>query len=271
MPIVTLTSDFGWKDYYLPMIKGAILCRNEQIQIVDITHDIPSYDIVQAAFIFKNCWKSFPAGTIHLISVNDYPENKEQSFVAIAYQKHFFIGPNNGVFSLIFDKIPSSAYQLENKPQKRFPLAEVYANAVGHLAAGRPVHEIGFPAKDFFQRITFTPVQSHSQIRGAVIHVDQFENVILNISKTVFEQVGQGRDFSLYFKRHDPINVLSERYQDVEVGEILCLFNSASLLEIAVNMGKASSLFGLKVEDTVQIDFRTKEVEVGQEEVKGRG
>ena len=265
MPIVTLTSDFGWKDYYLPMIKGAILCRNERIQMVDIAHDIPNYDIVQAAFIFKNCWRSFPAGTIHLISVNDYPENKEQGFVAIAYEKHFFIGPDNGVFSLIFGGTPKSIFQLENKPKARFPLAEVYATAVGHLAAGRPIHEIGFPVKDLFQRITFTPVQSHSQIRGSVIHVDQFENVILNINKTVFEQVGQGRDFSLYFKRHDPINCLSEHYQDVEVGEILCLFNSADLLEIAVNMGKASSLFGLKVEDTVQIDFRTKEVEIKSE------
>lgn len=258
MPIVTLTSDFGWKDYYLPTIKGAILCKNEQIQIVDIAHDIANYDIVQAAFIFKNCWQSFPTGTIHLISVNDYPEDKDQGFVAIAHEKHFFIGPDNGVFSLIFGETPKVVYQLKNKPEAHFQLAEVYANAVGHLAAGKPIKEIGAPAKDLFQRITFTPVQSHSQIRGSVIHVDQFENVILNISKAVFEQVGQGRDFSLFFKRHDPITKLSEQYQDVEVGEILCLFNSANMLEIAVNMGKASSLFGLKVEDTVQIDFRTK-------------
>lgn len=257
MPIVTLTSDFGWKDYYLPMIKGAILCKHPQTNIVDISHDIPNYDIVQAAFIFKNCWQSFPAGTIHLISVNDYPEDTTKGFVAIAHEKHFFIGPDNGVFSLIFGKKPDAIYQLGIAPDARFPMAEVYANAVGHLASGKPVQEIGFAVKDLVQRITFTPVQGHSQIRGSVIHVDQFENVILNISKEVFEQVGQGRDFSLFFKRHDPITVLSQYYQDVEVGEILCLFNSAHLLEIAVNMGKASSLFGLKVEDNVQIDFRT--------------
>ncbi|NET32217.1 MAG: SAM-dependent chlorinase/fluorinase [Cyanothece sp. SIO1E1] len=258
MPIVTLTSDFGWKDYYLPMIKGTILCKNELIQIVDIAHDIPNYDIVQAAFIFKNCWQSFPKGTIHLISVNDYPEEKDKGFVAIAHEGHFFIGPDNGVFSLIFGAIPQSIFQLDPKPEARFPLAEVYATAIGHLAGGKAIQEIGSPASDLVQRITFTPVQSHSQIRGSVIHVDQFENVILNITKAVFEQVGQGREFSLFFKRHDPITALSQQYQDVEVGEILCLFNSADLLEIAVNMGKASSLFGLKVEDTVQIDFRTK-------------
>ncbi|MEZ5039882.1 MAG: SAM-dependent chlorinase/fluorinase [Saprospiraceae bacterium] len=257
MSIVTLTSDFGWKDYYLPMIKGAILCKSDKINLVDIVHDIPNYDIVQAAFIFKNCWKSFPPGTIHLISVNDYPEDTSSGFVVIAHEKHYFIGPDNGVFSLIFEEEPFAIYQLEPEPKTSFPLAAIYARAVGHIAAGKPIHEIGLPIKRLVQRITFSPVQSHSQIRGAVIHVDHYENVILNISREIFDQIGQGRDFALYFKRHDPITQLSEQYQDVEVGEVLCLFNAANLLEIAINMGKASSMLGLHMEDTVQIDFRT--------------
>ena len=80
--------------------------------------------------------------------------------------------------------------------------------------------------------------------------------MIVNIRRELFEQVGQNREFALYFKRHDPITQLSLHYNDVPIGETLCLFNSADYLEIAINMGKAGSLLGLKMEDTIQIDFK---------------
>ena len=246
MSVVTLTSDFGWKDYYLPMIKGAILCKNQALNIIDISHDIPNYDIVQAAFIFKNCWRSFPPGTIHLISVNDYPEDTSKGFVAIAHEKHFFIGPDNGVFSLIFGEEPFAFYQLEEVTTGAFPLAEIYAKAIGHIASGQPIQDIGKPLKRLVQRITFTPVQSHSQIRGSVIHVDHYENVILNISREIFEQIGQGREFALYFKRHDPIVKLSEQYQDVEVGEILCRFQFGGFVRDCCKHGKGRKLIRIE-------------------------
>ena len=88
-----------------------------------------------------------------------------------------------------------------------------------------------------------------------MIYIDNYENAIVNIDRTLFEKVGRNRPFSLYFKRNDPITRLSEDYSDVPVGETLCLFNPSAYLVIAINMGKASSMLGLKVEDTVQIDF----------------
>ena len=106
------------------------------------------------------------------------------------------------------------------------------------------------------QRITFQPVISPNRIRGAVIYIDQYENVISNISRELFERIGKNREFELYFKRHDPILKLSRNYFDVAVGETLCLINSAEYLELAINMGKASSMLGLKLEDTIQIDFK---------------
>ena len=90
------------------------------------------------------------------------------------------------------------------------------------------------------------------------MYIDQFDNVILNITRTLFDEVGRGRSFELFFKRHDPITVLSTDFHDVAVGGTLCRFNSAHLLEIAINMGKAASLLGLRVEDTVQIDFSNR-------------
>ena len=256
MPIVTLTTDFGWQDHYLAMIKGAMLCEHPQLNIVDITHGIQNYDIVQAAFLFRNAWPSFPKGSIHLISVNDYYAAQKR-FLATSYQDQYFIAPDNGLFSLIFDELPRLIYELEYNENASFPLREVYASAVGHLAHGRPLLEIGLPAQDVQQRITLQPVISNSQIRGSIIYIDGYENAITNVPKSLFDKVGEQRKFSLFFKRHAPIRRLCHDYHDVPVGDPLCLFNSAGYLEIAINMGRASSLLGLKVDDNIQIDFHS--------------
>lgn len=253
--IVTFTSDFGLQDYYVAVIKGAILCRNHQIKLIDITHNIKNYDIVQAAFIFSNAWRNFPAGTVHLLSINDF-DSEQRRFIAIRQEGHYFIGPDNGVFWLVLGKMPEEAYELPF--QQGSQLKDIYAEAVAHIFSKKPFAKIGKPLPEILQRIALQPVIGQSQIRGSVIHIDNYDNVILNISQQLFEKVGQGRAFSLYFKRHEPIKKLSEHYYDVPVGEILCRFNSASNLEIAINMGSASSLLGLNVEDVVQIDFHNE-------------
>ncbi|MCB0547027.1 MAG: SAM-dependent chlorinase/fluorinase [Phaeodactylibacter sp.] len=256
MPIVTLTTDFGWQDYYLAMIKGAMLCEHPQLNIVDITHSVKNYDIVQAAFLFKNTWRSFPEGTIHLISVNDYYGPRKR-YLATTLEGHFFIAPDNGVFSLIFEQMPPHFYELDYDEESPFPLQNIYAQAVGYLAHGRPLIEIGLPAQDIEHRITLQPVIGHSQIRGSIIYVDNYDNAISNITRELFEKVGGGRSFKLSFKRHPPLRRLSRYYHDLPVGEPLCLFNSLGYLEIAVNMGRACTLFGLKEEETIQIDFHS--------------
>lgn len=254
MSIVTLTTDFGSTDYYVGILKGAMLCENPTINIVDISHNIKNYDIVQASYVVKNTYQSFPQGTIHVVSINNF-YSKNKRFIVIRQEQDYFIGPDNGVFSLIFETPPQQVYELAYKEVGTFPLKDVYAKAVGHIANELPFHEIGKPINKIVQRITLQPVISKSQIRGSIIHVDNYENAIINISKDLFNRVRQKRDFSLYFKRYNPITQLSEQYYDVPVGEVLCLFNSADYLEIAVNLGRAASLLGLKIDDTVQIDF----------------
>ncbi len=254
MTIVTLTSDFGNQDYYTAILKGAMLQRNKSLQFVDITHNIKNYDIVQAAFIFRNVWQSFPEGTIHVLSVNDF-DSENRAFLAIKHAGHFFIGPDNGVFWLVFEKMPDEVYQLPTSAWSNFPLKDIYSTAVWHITTQKHFAKIGVRREEIVQRIALQPVTGSSQIRGSVIHIDNFENVIVNISRELFEKIGAGRPFSLYFKRHDPITRLSEHYFDVPVGEVLCLFNSADCLEIAINMGCAATLLGLQVEDVVQIDF----------------
>jgi S-adenosyl-L-methionine hydrolase (adenosine-forming) len=258
MQIVTLTTDFGLQDYYIPSLKGTMLTRHRALNIIDISHQIKHHDIVQAAFVLKNAWTAFPEGTIHVLSVNNLGGERGR-FLVFKYEKHIFVGPDNGIFTLVFPNLLAFKQPLEIIEIPFIGLnfeyiREAIANAVYHLASNLPLENLGNPAKDILQRITFQPVIAPSQIRGAVVYVDHYDNVVSNITRDLFNKVGRGRPFQLFFKRHDPVLSLSAHYNDVAIGETLCLFNS-DYLEVAINMGRAAELFGLKIEDTIQIDF----------------
>lgn len=144
---------------------------------------------------------------------------------------HFFLAPDNGVLSLIFENLAATELRmLDFLLESPMPLRDVFADAVGHLALGLDFEKIGSPVENFAQRIHFQPVTTPNLIRGAVMHIDFFENVVVNISRETFEKVANGRAFSLHFRRNDPITRLSKNYADAPVGEPLCHFNSAGLL-----------------------------------------
>lgn len=254
MPLVTLTIDTGLHNYYNALIKGALYGVCPDVHIVDLATNIDNYNIVQAAYVLRHAWKSFPAGTIHLIGVNDLA-GPDQHFLLLLQNNHYFIAPNNGIFSLLFDNIAEQVYELPWPENSSFPIKDIFAQAVAKIASPLPLEQIGTPTKSMVQRITFQPVVTAQQIRGTVIFIDRYDNAVVNITRELFEHTGRGRPFTLQFKRHDPIRALSQNYYDVPVGEVLCLFNSAGYLEVAINLGRAASLLGIRLEDTVQLDF----------------
>ncbi|NJC27715.1 SAM hydrolase/SAM-dependent halogenase family protein [Neolewinella antarctica] len=253
-PIVTLTTDFGQGDFHLPRLKAHLLGSGRAIQLVDLTHDIPPYDIVRASFIFKRVWQHYPAGTIHVVSVNDFYQPKSR-FLAILHERQYFIGPDNGIFSLIFGKLPEETYVLDGLKSST-SLPEIYARAVAHVAADKPFYEVGLPTTKFTERLTFQPVIGPDYIRGTVSFVDRYDNVTTNVTRGRFEEIGRGRPFQLLIKRMKPLDQLSVRYHDVPQGEALCRFNSDGYLEVAINMGRAASLLSIQEEDMVQVEFR---------------
>jgi len=261
MNVVTLTTDFGWKDYYVGVIKGSILSNDTPVLFTDISHDIENHNIVQASYILKNAYKSFPKGTIHLISVNNFYQSRPR-YLVIQHDGHYFIGPDNGVFSLIFKKRPKEIYELfHGVSGEVFGVKEVFCKVVGHILTQKPLDEIGEKTDTFLERLSLQPITTNDQIRGAVIHIDNYKNVILNIDVNLFNRIRQKRPFELYFKRYDPITRLSKNYADVPIGEVLCLFNSTGFLELAVNMGQAATLFGLELDEAIQIDFISPTIE----------
>lgn len=258
MPIITLTTDLGIKDYYLASLKGSILSKIPEAQIVDITHQVPSFDIVQAGFILRNSFHYFPAGTIHIVSV-DAGYTKYPEFVALSCEGHYFIGADNGLFSLISDRQPDELVNLDKvnweKGYRNFPAADLFVQAAVLLAKGAKLAQLGKKMDDIERPGTLQPVVQGNMIKGTVVYNDSFKNAIINISRTLFDSVGKGRPFELQFRRHI-ITKLQEHYFQAEEGEIICLFDAAGLLEIAINKGKAADLLGLKTGETVLLEFK---------------
>jgi hypothetical protein len=257
MAIITLTTDLGDKDIYQAALKGSILKLLPSVNIVDITNSVAAYNIQQAAFILKNSFYYFPDATVHLIGI-DTVFNSETKYLAVKYKKHFFVGADNGIFSLMFDKEPEEMVEINIMQDLKFlhfPLADIFVKAACHLARGGQLTEIGIPVTGIEQKMNLQPVVEKNLIKGAVIYIDSFQNVITNITKDFFNTIQQGRRFKLSFKRNETIDHLSWYYNEVPEGEKLCLFGISDHLEIAINKGNASGLLGLGLGDSVIIDF----------------
>ena len=258
MAIITLTTDLGDKDIYQAALKGSILKLLPTVNIVDITNSVAAYNIQQAAFILKNSYHYFPDNTVHLIGI-DTVYNEDTRYLAIKYKNHFFVGADNGIFSLMFDQEPDEIVELNIMQDLKFlhfPLADIFVKAACHLADGGKLSKIGVPVPDVEKKMNLQPVIEKNLIKGVVIYIDSFQNVITNITKDFFNNVQQGRNFLLSFKRNETINHLSWHYNEVPEGEKLCLFGISDHLEIAINKGNASGLLGLNLGDSVIIDFQ---------------
>lgn len=259
MAIITLTTDLGYKDFYQAALKGSILSQLPNANIVDISHGISAFNIPQAAFVLKNAFHYFPKNTVHLIGI-DSVFNEKSRYLALKYKDHFFVGSDNGIFSLLFDEDPFEIVELnimQDLKYLHFPLSDIFTKAATHLAKGGKLKDIGIPVLAVEQKITIQPVIERDVIRGSVIYIDSFQNVITNVTKDIFTQVQNTRDFTLFFRRSESITQLSWHYNEVPEGEKLCLFGISNHLEIAINKGNASGLLGLHIGDIIRIEFKS--------------
>jgi S-adenosylmethionine hydrolase len=259
MAIITLTTDLGSKDFYQAALKGSILSISPNANIVDITHEVPSFNISNAAFVLKNAYPYFPKGTVHLIGI-DSVFSEVTKYVALKHNDHYFVGADNGIFSLLFDGPPDELVELnimQDLKYLHFPLVDIFVKAAIHLSKGARLKDIGIPLDKLEERMLLHPVIEHDMIRGSVIYIDTFCNVITNITKDLFSKVQRNRDFTLHFRKSESISQLSWHYNEVPEGEKLCLFGISNHLEIAINKGRASGLLGLHLGDIVRIEFHS--------------
>lgn len=269
MPIITLTTDFGLKDFYAAAVKGMLLKNCPAATIVDITHEIPVFNYGEAAFIVKNVWEDFPPGTIHIISVNSLKKNNEAHVIVLS-KGHYFIGTDNGMFTLILEEQPEAIIEIESSETITFPAKDVFAKAACRIAAGEDISAIGKKKDSLVTKVARQAYADANAIKGEVVYLDRYENAVTNIKREQFEASAGGRPFSIQLRPsrnyasafkdtlssfNYTINRISGSYSDVTEGEILALFNSSGLLEIAVNMGNAGGLLQLRPGEPVQVFF----------------
>ena len=257
MSIITITSDFGNKDHYLAVMKGLLFSQIENVNIVDISNEIGKFNIPQAAFVLKHAYKSFPQNTVHLVMVGVY--STETDFLIVKSRDQYFIGLDNGLFSLVFENEPIFAYRLTiNAPPEllAFPESEIMTKATAHLLRGGIPEVIAEPIQQLRPMLGYTPIVTQDLIRATAIHIDSYGNVITNVSLSLLSQNRRDRGIEISFRiSRERIKVIHRQYSDVHEGEVVAVINSAGLLEIAINQGDASSLLGINLYENISIRF----------------
>lgn len=248
MPLLTLTSDIGHRDYLVGAVKAQLLQINDGFNIIDISHNIPPFNYPQAAYVCRSAIKNFPAFTYHIILVNLFEKKPEQ--LLLAYHKdQYFLCADNGLLSMILEEKPEMVIGIpldKLAVKNTIYCVNIMGKIVNQLVNGESIKDIGIPDVPFLEKNHLQPLLDNNYIEGQIIFIDTFENVIVNITHEQFEEQRRGRSFRIVFKRDEVIDRISESYADVNEGEKLALFNSAGYLEIAINKGNAAGLFGLK-------------------------
>lgn len=259
MTLITLTTDWNNDDFYIGAIKGLLYSKCSDAKVIDITHKIESHKYTQAAFVLRNAFHHFPAGTIHIVGINSEPTN-EFPAICIKIKEQYFIGAASGIFSLMFSEEPEMIVEIEEKNDiinSSFPELSIFANAAAKIANGIDITTLGKALKEGYRHVQFMPAYDEFDITGNIVYIDSYHNVFTNISKPLFEQVAQNRKYTISIKSDNyKVTQLSTNYNQVDVGEILALFNSLDLLEIAMRNGHLAKLLDIRINSPVTIKFR---------------
>ena len=275
MSIVTLTTDFGNKDYSVAAVKGAILSTFKNPKIIDISHQIEPYNVTQAAYVLKNAYKNFPQGSIHIVGVES-ERTPENGHIAMYFDGHYFIGADNGIFTMIKGEIKADKIviiNIHNQNTINFPVLDTFIKVAAHLSRNGSLEVIGKATNEIRELVELKPVVNAKvdQIVGSVIYVDNYGNVITNITRKLFNEVGKSRKYTI-FARNVKFKKVYETYSNAidftipkekreEDGKKIALFNDADHLELAIyksnplSVGSAYNLFGLEYRDSVTVKF----------------
>ena len=249
MACITLLSDFGIQDASVAISKGILMQHTPGLPIFDISHDIKPFHTKQAAYLLSSAYKNFPGGTCHILLFDLFSETNPR-LALFEYNGHYFLAPDNGLLPLTLNAETYDAWLcFELKKENTFTdwlnAAGTIANALQSQrpdALNLPPLQLKTPAQKN------TPSFESGTVLCEVIHIDHYENVVINITRQQFEEFQNKRAFRIQFMDMEEIEEISNSYHDVREGYKLCRFNSSGYLEICINRGKAARLFGLRLD-----------------------
>ena len=257
MAIITLTTDWRNDDFYVGAIKGRIFSRCPETNIVDITHKIEGYKSAHAAFILKGTYPYFPEGTIHLLCTNG-EITPARLPVCICNKGHIFIGADASAFRVLFDEKPDKVIVLDPNQFRisTFPELSIFTEAACMLANGVKPDDLGTDITDDYSVLNLSPTCTANSITGNVIYIDSYKNIITDISREQFDNIYNDRKFEIVVKNETyKITRISKTYSEVRTGELLALFNSLGLLEIAMRDAYLASLANIECNTPVLVKF----------------
>ncbi|MFT4061681.1 MAG: SAM-dependent chlorinase/fluorinase [Edaphocola sp.] len=256
--IVTLLSDFGNSDNFVGVVKGILLQYVPTLNIIDLNHAVEPYNLLQCSYQLVGSYLNFPENSIH-VCLFDLMYARSAALLLLRTQNRYIIAADNGILPITFGHEVAVWHYAQN--------ATGY-NEWFHLA-GKLIHDITRPGFDI-QKLNLAkpgvvphpikPIESGNAVECHVIHIDRYENVILNLTRTDFEAMRQGRKFRIPLVK-ESITVINDDYEDVGKGYALCRFNQAGFMEIAINQGKAASLLGLKLHTGAQLFYKSIKIE----------
>jgi len=258
--VITLTSDFSLHDSYVGTMKGVILRIFPEARLVDITHHISPQDVLEASLVLESGYRYFPPGTVHLVVVDPGVGGARRP-ILVAGEQHYFVGPDNGTFTRVLDSDPQAL--VIDIQETRFLLPsisdtfhgrDIFSPVAAYLARGVAPEEFGPPLTQPRRLSLPVPRIWGDQIRGEVIHIDSFGNIVSNISREQFEGAVGRRRFKIVINGKT-IDRLHRSYEEQERGLMLALFGSSNLLELAVAEGRAERRVGAGKGDTVLVQI----------------
>lgn len=249
MSIITLSTDFGLMDPYVGIMKGVILGINPDVQLVDLTHALSHQRLPEEAFVLNTTFFYFPSGTIHLVVV-DPGVGGERRLIGIKGKDHIWIGPDNGLFTLVLKEQPKvKIIQLTNrgfflkKISSTFHGRDILAPVAAHLSLGTSLEEMGPPVSDPVLLPLPGPEIKKTKLIGQVLWADHFGNLITNLNQKVLHPFLSGTPLKIVIKSHT-ITELSQTYSQGRPGALMALIGSSDYLEIACNLGSAAQKVG---------------------------
>lgn len=261
MTAITLLTDFGLKDGNVGVMKGVIWSIAPGVSIADLSHLISPQNVHEAAIVLNRSAPYFPDGTIHVVVV-DPGVGTERRPIATRVGSHYFVGPDNGVITLLLERIESFGYPTSfihlNKPEFWLPSIsnvfhgrDIFAPIAGHLATGKSLHQLGDQITEI-KRLHFPkPSQINERLRAEVIHIDHFGNISTNIFQEHLDQ-SSSPVVSLCGAR---INGLVKTFGSEAPGTLIALFGSTGNLIVSVVNGNAAQRLGAKVGDIVEVRY----------------
>jgi S-adenosylmethionine hydrolase len=255
VPVLTLTTDFGLSDHYVAAMKGVILDLCPQAQVVDISHEVKPYATAEAAYLIAQAYPCFPKGSIHVVVVDPGVGSRRRPIIA-EIGGHFFVGPDNGVFGMLYDEservrtITADRY-FRRPVSQTFHGRDIFAPIAAQIACGIVPRQLGEVITDFVRPEFAVPAQGPDGAwHGCVLHIDRFGNIITSFRGR--HLVMETPDFALTVGGVT-VNKFAQTYTNVKRGELFALGGSSGYLEISMNQESAAARIACGPTDPAQL------------------